>query len=205
MSIEETNIKPLTPKVAVEYLQFKLSTENKDYLSYRNKLIPDYFSANEFCSMFNNLRKTMWKYNQEMIGEKDSHKEKESAFQYAMQTIIAPRMRNPSFQFGITKSLVGVLLNVFRDSTYQEYLNQVEARISDILERNIKDEQFSMIFQGLKDTYFFNQWLWNQTSDSEDREFFDQAWNVFESQEIKEMPEPEKNKLYRYLYEKYVK
>ena len=43
MSIEETNIKPLTPKVAVEYLQFKLSTENKDYLSYRNKLIPDYF------------------------------------------------------------------------------------------------------------------------------------------------------------------
>lgn len=37
-------IQPITPKIAVDYLNFKLK-EKKDFLSYWDELVPYYFSA----------------------------------------------------------------------------------------------------------------------------------------------------------------
>lgn len=117
---------------------------------------------------------------------------------------------------GILKSLIGVLLHVFKDLKYQEYINQTEAEMRDVLsldrEKDFtsirekqKGEEFAEILEELKDSYFFDQGLGNQTSSSENQEFFDQAWRVFKTEEIDAMPAGERNKLYRYLYEKYVK
>jgi hypothetical protein len=106
---------------------------------------------------------------------------------------------------GHVKSLVGTLLHVFKNSKYQEYLNQWEAEIIDNFVINPKEDQFGIIFESLKESYFFDQEIGSQTNSSENEEFFDQAWRVFETEEIRSMPEEERKKLYRYLFEKYVK
>ena len=100
---------------------------------------------------------------------------------------------------------MGILLHVFKDSKYEEYLKQSKAQIHDNLWTNSKEEVFWTIFQSLKDSYFFDQEIGNETNLSENIRYFDQAWKVFEKEEISDLPEAEKLKLYRHLFEKYVK
>lgn len=108
------------------------------------------------------------------------------------------------------------MLHVFRDVKYQEYIKQSEAEILDILsadtqkeftstQENHKEEEFGEIIDNLKEMYFFDQELGGETNSSENGDFFDQAWKVFETEEIKSMPQEERNNLRAYLYEKYGK
>lgn len=208
----KTEIRALTPNVATDYLSFKANEHPKKsknkatdapkrFLSYWNELVPDYFSPEWFCMMVNDLRRKNWEYKKTEIGSKN----KSMAFHNALNNVVLPRIKNTWADFGIIKSLIGALLHVFKDSKYQEYLNQEEAEIVDNLETNPKEDEFGMIFQSLKDTYFFDQGIGNQTNSSENEEFFDQAWRVFETTEIKNMWEEERRKLHTYLHEKYSK
>lgn len=61
--MEEGKNQPLTPEKAIDYLQFKLVQEHKDFLSYRGELVPYPFSAEEFCGMINDFRRKIRKYN----------------------------------------------------------------------------------------------------------------------------------------------
>lgn len=222
--MDTSNIRPLTPEIAKEYLKFKAQETPKiakkntvaedptRFLSYREELVPRYFSAEWFCAMINELRRKIWK-------NKETEKwwgGKSTAFQDALYEVVLSKTKNTWADISIIKSLIGILLHVFRDVKYEEYIKQSEAEILDILSvdgekkftsllENQKEEEFSEIIDRLKDMYFFDQELGSQTNSSENAEFFDQAWKIFETEEIRAMPQEERNKLYTYLYEKYGK
>ncbi|HMS90684.1 MAG TPA: hypothetical protein PKC87_00475 [Candidatus Absconditabacterales bacterium] len=222
--MENTYIRPLTPEIATDYLKFKakeqpkiskkntLGEDPKRFLSYREELIPRYFSAEGFCQMINDLRRKIWENKKkEILVDKKS-----TAFEDALAEVVLSKTKNIGVDIGIIKSLIGVLLHVFKDVKYKEYINQAEAEILDILsidkekeftsiQKYEKEEGFSEIINNLKNMYFFDQELGGETNSSENMEFFDQAWKIFETEEIRAMPEAEKNKLYTYLYEKYAK
>lgn len=212
--MDTPDIKPLTPQIAKDYLKFKaqetpkivkkntVAEDPKRFLSYREELVPRYFTEEWFCKMINDLRRKIWK-NKER--EKKLWVAKSTAFQDALYEVVLSKTQNTWDDIGSIKSLIGILLHVFRDVKYKEHIEQSEAEILDNFITNPKEDQFEVIFQDLKDMYFFDQELGGETNSSENGDFFDQAWKVFETQEIKSMPQEERNKLHAYLYERYGK
>ncbi|MFA6256291.1 MAG: hypothetical protein WC606_03835 [Candidatus Absconditabacterales bacterium] len=209
--VTKQEIKPLTPKIAIDYLNFKLKEGKKEFLSYRDELVPYYFSAEVFCRMINDFRKTIREYKKEEkeFSEKNNDlndtEKKEIPFHRALKNIVFSRIKNPNIDTKIVTSLVGVLLNTFKDNKYKEYVKQSENSLIEEIKRNGKEDIFVSILEDLKKTYFFDQDIAEQINSSDNISFFDQAWNIFESQDIKDMPKEEKNKLYGYLCERYKK
>jgi len=74
--MDKIDIQQLTPSIAADYINFKSKEEPKipqknqpvedpkRFLTYRNELIPDYFSAKDFCNMINDFRKKNWEYKE---------------------------------------------------------------------------------------------------------------------------------------------
>lgn len=221
--MDKPNIRPITPEIVQNYLEFKKFQEHKNFLSYRDDHLSHFFSQEEFCHMINSLRKKMWEYREEKKTsdekikqnewqkkdewdkKKSPNKEQECYFDRAVKEIIVPKIKNIPIDFSIIKKLVGVLLHVFKDSNYQEYLNQAKAKIYNNLSTNTKEDEFYTIFQSLKESYFFDQEIGNETSGSENERFFEQAWQKFETEEMKNISPVEKSKLYKYLFQKYVR
>ena len=61
-----TKIESITPKIALEYLQYKKEYEKKDFLQIWHRIIPIYFSKTDFCKYIDDLRTKM--INNKSIG-----------------------------------------------------------------------------------------------------------------------------------------
>lgn len=193
----------LTVKIARDYLNFisneppKTSKKNKKtedpkrFLLYRKELVQNYFSPEEICSMVDDVREKI---------------RQSTSFYYAVREVVLPKIRTKRWvDIGKIISLISVLLHVFKDSAYKEYIEQSEAEIVTNLRTNEKEEEFVILLESLKNNYFFDQEIGNEMNSSENERYFEQAWGVFEKKETQDMPEEEKRKLYEYLYEKYAK
>jgi len=54
---QDIYIRPLTPKIVLEYLNFKKEYEGKDFLGLWEKIVPKYFTEESFCVYVDILRK----------------------------------------------------------------------------------------------------------------------------------------------------
>lgn len=188
----QAQIEPLTPKIAIDYLNFKLK-EKKDFLSYRDELVPAYFSAQWFCQMINELRTKIREYKKNPPENRENEKKWEkNPFNHALTEVVISKIRNQRINISTIKSLIGVLLHVFRDAKYRTYVNQTEKNISENFKKSPKEQE-------REDLQYIEKWLqnmvwkvfykeiildfWNQTKDQE--QIFSDQMDVIVGQFIK--------------------
>jgi len=54
---QEVDMPPISPKLALEYVDFKKRYEAKDFIVTWKNIVPTYFSAEDFCSSVDEIRK----------------------------------------------------------------------------------------------------------------------------------------------------
>lgn len=169
------NIQPLTPKIAIDYLNFKLK-EKKDFLSYRDELVPAYFSAQWFCQMLNELRTKIREYKKKSPEAKqDEGNQEKSAFDRALTDVVLSKIRNPRVNTSRIKSLIGVLLHVFRDTKYRTYVNQTERNIVTVFQKTPQEQE-------REDLNYIEKWLQNMVWKVFYKEIILDFWNQTQNQ-----------------------
>ncbi len=229
---KDLNLKLLTPEQAQEYLKTKpqyLATWNKIIKSTKNKEAP--FEAKDFCNIIDTI-KTKRIESKEKIAQKINNLEqknptqgllpdeiqklkqlkaqKNESFSDALTDIfgslVVPKIKgNKNFTYLEVNQLIGSLAKGIK--TPKEQIQEFTISVNEWLHENLSKleiyaEEISATKDDLKQQYFHSKGLGNAISESEEKEFGEQALYMFK-QHHKEEIEAKKidiNTLNTYLH-----
>ncbi|MEI7558023.1 MAG: hypothetical protein WCJ45_04270 [bacterium] len=137
---QDIHIKPLTPKIAVEYLQFKQAYEGKYFIDTWNAIIPRYFTEEEFCSHINALREK--RIEMASRGSRESTKVFNTAFDKSLWN----KIKNKRIDLEIFRQLVGSLMSVYKSPKFKQFTENYVQDIAYVLnqideEKEIKEQK----------------------------------------------------------------
>lgn len=188
------NFKEITPENVTIYLEnqptLKKNNKSIDFFSFWTKIVANYIPAKDMCFTINEGRKTRIEY------PKDSKK---------IITEISRKIeKQTKLDYFTIKQLVGVLFNIFNDSTEKksEVATIIDAKQEAILKNMQKNEDLREDFsKNLTQLVEIDHEVWFSLSESEKNEKFTQVWNKF-IKEHNDFTQERLQKLYIYFQKK---